>query len=320
MSPGHLVTLSGKGNMPIIIALLTGLLAFVLGYNLLYRRQLTLSASAQRVEDALTVQAVQPTQADPKSPEYRLAAAGIRSGNPRLMWLLINYGPAPVLFMAALAFGLPVFVALGAALVGFIAPQQWLAGRIKDRGRRMEADLPQVYVELLSVLRANPDVAPALAEVADGLEQEKGPTPLSAELWLAAQEAASTNVGRVQAMQNLQARAASVSVANLGLLLERYAQTGSGQGASFFEAFATGAANVQSILEARQRAQSKAAESMQSARLVPLLLGVTLFFFMSDPSFRNSFQLPLVQIVLGGAVVVMYAGYLIMGDMAREAV
>lgn len=305
--------------MELLIASLTGLLGFVLGYQLLYRRQLSLNRAEKRVADAYAVQAVL-TQADPKSPEYRLAAAGLRPSNPRLTWLLLNFSPAPALALIAALVGFPPLVVLGAALLGLIAPGQWLNSRAKERGRRIDQDLPHVYVELLAILRASPDIAPALAEIADGLEQEKGPSALSAELRLAAQEAASASVGRVQALQNLQARAASVSLANLGLLLERFAQTGAGQGGSFFEAFAAGAANVQSILEARQRAQAKAAESLQSARLVPMLLAATLLFFMSDPAFRASFSLPIVQLILAGSAVVMYLGYLLMGDMVREAV
>ena len=82
----------------------------------------------------------------------------------------------------------------------------------------------------------------------------------------------------------------------------------------------TAAENVQSIIEARQRAQAKAAEQMQAARIVPGLLIVTLVFFTRDPGFRYSFQVPLVQLALGLAAVMMYAGYSLMADMAREAV
>ena len=89
---------------------------------------------------------------------------------------------------------------------------------------------------------------------------------------------------------------------------------------TLFEAFMAGATNVQSILEARQRAQSKAAEQMQSARIIPALLAGALMFFMNDPAFRASFQMPVVQIALAGAVVVMYVGYTVMTDIAKEAV
>ena len=237
------------------------------------------------------------------------------------MLALLQWGPAAVALMGGLLIGLPVMLVAGLALVALAAPQMWLDGQIKDRGRQLDRELPQVYVELLATLRANPDIAAALAETAQGLELEKGPTAMSAELQLTATEAASSNIGREQALRNLQQRAASVSLANLGLLLERFAQTGAAaEGGSFFEAFVQGASNVQSILEARQKAQSKAAEQLGSARIIPVLLAGTLLFFMNDAAFRASFRLPMVQLILGGAVVVMFVGYIIMSDMAREAV
>ena len=305
--------------MEALIASLIALLAFVLAYRLLYQRQAARNEAEKRVAAAFTLPVEEPAP-NPKGPAQQLAAAGVRTEHPELVWAALIWGPGVAAFAVALAAGFPLPVVLGVAGIALVAPRQWLAGRAKDRGRQIDQDLPQAYVELLSILRASPDVAAALAEVAAGLEQAKGPTALSAELRLTAQEAALGNIGRGQALQNLQARSASVSLANLGLLLERFNQTGAGQGDSFFEAFATGAGNVQSILEARQRAQAKAAESLQSARLVPVLLGLTLLFFMSDPGFQGAFALPLVQLILAGALVVMYAGYLIMADMAREAV
>ena len=305
--------------MELLIAGLIGLAVFSLAYNLIYRRQVLRKETEKRLAAAY---APSPTAdgVDPKSPEYQLAAAGLPTDNPRLIWPLLNYGPAAAALIVTVGVGLPPLVALGAALVGLAAPRQWLDGRIKGRGRRLEADLPQVYVELLAILRANPDVAAALAETAAGLEREKGPNPMSDELRLTAQEASVAHVGRDQALRNLQLRAASVSLANLGLLLERFIQTGAGGGGSFFEAFVAGAGNVQAILEARQKAQAKAAEQMQSAKIVPALLAVTLLFFMGDVAFRAAFQLPIVQMALAGAAVVMYVGYVVMSDMAREAV
>lgn len=305
--------------MEFLIASLIALAAFGLSYNLLYRRRVVRTETERRLASAYSVTS-QETSAGPQSPEYRLAAAGLASGHPRLTWLLLNYGPAAAVLIVAVGAGLPPLVTLGAMLVALVAPRQWLSGRIKDRGRRLEADLPQVYVELLAILRASPDVAAALAEAAAGLEREKGPNPLSDELRLTAQEASLAHLGREKALRNLQLRAASVSLANLGLLLERFVQTGAGGGGSFFEAFAAGANNVQAILEARQKAQAKAAEQMQSARIVPALLAATLIFFMNDVVFRAAFQLPIVQLSLAGAAASMYLGYAVMSDMAREAV
>lgn len=305
--------------MEFLVALMVGILFYLLARQLLYRGKLRLSESEKRVAGAYSVQHILVT-ADPKSPEYKLAAAGIRTTNVPLTWLAVQWGGVLAALAMTVGFGFPPLVIGGAALLGLIAPRKWLDDKIKDRGRRIDADLPQVYVELLSILRANPDVASALGEVAAGLEEEKGPGPLSDELRLTASEAGSANVGRESAMRNLQQRAPSISLANLGLLLERFAQTGAGQGGSFFEAFMAGANNVQGILEARQKAQSKAAEQMQSAKIIPVMLAGAIMFFMNDVAFRASFQTTLVQAVLAGAVVIMYVGYMVMSDIAKEAV
>ena len=45
-----------------------------------------------------------------------------------------------------------------------------------------------------------------------------------------------------------------------------------------------------------------------------------MLFFMNDPGFRISFQVPLVQVALALAVAMMYFGYTIMADITREAV
>lgn len=303
--------------MELVIALLIAVLAFTLAYNLIYRHRLTASQASRKLYDLHQVDDGQ-GRVDPASPEYKLAQAGIRTATPVLTWALLNWGPPLGIFVIVVGVGFPLTVALAGAVIGFLAPRRWLDGKIKDRGRRIDDEIPKAYVRLLSVLRASPDVGLALSEVADTLELEKnGPTLLSIEFRVAAAEMADSNVGREEGLRRLQKRAASVSLSNLGLLLERFAQTG---GDRFYGSFETASQNVQGILDARQKAQSKAAEQMQSARIVPALLAVTLLFFMNDPGFATSFQLPLVQMALAGAAVVMFVGYGIMADIAREAV
>jgi Flp pilus assembly protein TadB len=305
--------------MEFAIALLAATAAFVAGYNLWYRRHAGRAASGRRVLAALAVPGALPG-ADPNSLEYRLAAAGIATDQPRLAWLLLAWLPAIGPVLVGLGAGFPPVVAASAGLVGLVAPRRWLDGRVKERGRRIDQELPIAYTRLGAILRASPDVASALHEVAASLETGKCPTPLSVELRQAAAEAAASEIGREEALRRLQKRAASASLANLGLLLERYDQTAAGQGGRFLESFETAAQNVQGILEARQRAKAKAAEQLQSARIVPVLLAVTMLFFMNDPGFRLSFQVPLVQVALGLAVGMMYFGYMLMADIAREAV
>jgi hypothetical protein len=41
---------------------------------------------------------------------------------------------------------------------------------------------------------------------------------------------------------------------------------------------------------------------------------------MNDPGFRTEFQVPIVQLALAGAALVMFVGYSIMADIAKEAV
>lgn len=302
-----------------LIALLAALAAFLLGYDHIYRRRLLRSAASRRLEAAMTPPGALLTS-DPQSLEYRLAAAGWQTDHPRLAWLALAWLPPIAALAIGLGTGFPIAVAGGAAIVAVVAPRRWLDGRVKQRGRRIDEALPTAYTRLGSILRASPDVASALAEVAASLEIGIGPTPLSTELRQTALEAASGEIGREEALRRLQRRAASTSLANLGLLLERFEQTGAGDGGRFYIAFDTAAQNVQGILEARQRAKAKAAEQLQSARIVPVLLAGTMLFFMNDPGFKLAFTVPLVQIALGLAVAMMYVGYTIMADIAREAV
>jgi hypothetical protein len=305
--------------MEYLITLLVALLAFLLGYDHIYRRHLLRSMAARRLEAALTPPGAL-LRADPQSLEYRLAAAGLPTDHPRLTWLALAWLPPAAVLLIMLSARFPIAVTGGATLVALIAPRRWLDGRVKQRGRRIDEALPTAYTRLGAILRASPDVASALGEVAASLEIGRDPTALSMELRQTALEASSGEIGREEALRRLQRRAASTSLANLGLLLERFEQTGAGNGGRFYEAFDTAAQNVQGILEARQRAKAKAAEQLQSARIVPVLLAGTMLFFMNDPGFRLSFTVPLVQIALGLAVAMMYFGYTIMADIAREAV
>ncbi len=308
--------------MEYIIALLIALLAFALGYALVYRGQLTAARSQQQFGKSYEPVAAAEPVVDMGSIEYKLAHAGVRAANPGLTWALLHWGPAAGAVAVTLFAGMPLTVALAAGAIGFIAPRQWLGGRIKDRGQRMDGEMPKAYVNLLSVLSANPDVGLAMSEVADTLELEhSGPTLLSTEFRITVSEMADNQIGREEGLRRMQKRAASVSLSNLGLLLERFAQTAAGGGGSrFYSAFETAAQNVQGILDARQRAQAKAAEQIQSARIIPGLLAATMLFFMSDVSFAASFRLPMVQIALAATVVVMFIGYGIMSDIAKEAV
>lgn len=303
--------------MEYIIALLTASLAFTIAYTLIYRQRLTSSRASKQLHDTVKLYDGA-DKADPASAEYKLAQAGIRAANPPLTLTLLYWGPALAIVIVALGIGIPFAIAAAGSLIGLIAPRRWLGGRVTDRGRRIDEEIPKAYVRLLSVLRASPDTASALNEVADTLELEKsGPTMLSVEFRVTAAEMVNPDIGREEGLRRMQKRAATTSLANLGMLLERFAQTG---GDRFYASFETASQNVQGILDARQKARAKAAEQIQSARIIPGLLAVTLLFFMNDPGFRTSFQILIVQIAMAGAVLIMFVGYSVMSDIAKEAV
>ncbi len=193
--------------MEYIIALLIALQASALGYTFVYRGQLTATQTGQQLDKAYKPASVVTSTVDTASPEYKLAQAGVRTVNPALTWALLHWGPAAACIAVSLFAGMPMTVALAAGAIGFVAPRQWLAGRIKDRGRRMDGEMPKAYVQLLSVLSANPDVALALSEVADTLELEhSGPTPLSTEFRIAVAEMADNKIGREEGLRRMQKR------------------------------------------------------------------------------------------------------------------
>jgi Flp pilus assembly protein TadB len=303
--------------MELIIASLVALLAFLLFCQLVYRHRLAASKAARALSDMYRVEDHR-SEEDPESPEYKLAQAGVRTSNPALTWALLRWGPPVAAFIIAIGVGFPFIVAIAAGAIGLVAPRKWIEGRIKDRGRRTDDEVPKGYVRLLSVLRASRDAALALDEVAATLELERnGPTLLSTEFRTTAAEMLDSNIGREEGLRRLERRAASVSLANLALLLERFTQAG---GDRFYSTFETAAQNVQGILDARQKARARAAEQMQITKFVPALLAALLLYFMNDPGFALAFREPRIQIALAVTAVIMFAGYLVMTDMAKEAV
>lgn len=316
---GSALNLFAGPAVPLLIATLVGLVAGLLGYQLLFRQRALSSASEKRLATAFTVADEDDRVVDPKSAEFKLAQAGIKAANPPVALAMIQYGPALAAFIVGMGLALPIVMTIAIALIAFIAPAQWLSNKAKDRSKELEADLPQVYIELMATLQANPDVPNALLEIAAGIERAKGRRPINEELRQTAREALSAQVGRIQAYRNLQGRSASISLANLALLIERYEQTGAGAGGSFFAAFRDGAENVQTILEARMRSKAKAQENMMAAWMIPAIMAFALLFFMQDPTFGMSFTYPMVQLGLGAAVIIMYVGFMVMSDIVREA-
>ncbi|MEI7849881.1 MAG: hypothetical protein WCK35_29075, partial [Chloroflexota bacterium] len=74
------------------------------------------------------------------------------------------------------------------------------------------------------------------------------------------------------------------------------------------------------ILMARNRASARAGDGMVSVMTLPGVLVLVLGYLSLDPLIAKSLHSLVVQLVLGGVVLTMVAGYFIMRSMIQEAV
>jgi Flp pilus assembly protein TadB len=207
--------------------------------------------------------------------------------------------------------GLPS-IAVGVALTGL--PFGYLREKARNRGRKIDEVLAIALSRMAPGIQISRGLGDVLEEVAISLQTER-PNPLSIELQRTAQELRTRSTE--QALKDLATRSPSVSLSNVAMLLESYNRAGGGQYAQVFGETATA---IQRILAVRTHAQAKAAQPLQSARLIPLMLGGVLLVMASDPATRTSFNEPLVQVALALAIGVMVGGYLWMRNEVQKVV
>lgn len=217
-----------------------------------------------------------------------------------------------VVLLMGLALGLPVIFGLVLGALAAMTPAAWLNGRVKARAQQVETELPLALQRLAVNIRLNPDVAEALAAVAETLPQD---SPLAAELKRTARE--SRTGGQNQALEAFEQRAQllSPSLATVAFQLQRYAEKG---GAAFGEAFIAAAENLHRILAGRNKGEAKAAEAMGAIKIIPAMLGLVMLYFMSDPTMRATFQRPVMQLFMVGLVMWMALGYWFMRGLVEE--
>jgi Flp pilus assembly protein TadB len=120
-----------------------------------------------------------------------------------------------------------------------------------------------------------------------------------------------------EALRHLSQRSPSLSLANVALLLESFHRAGGGQ---YADVVSETALAIQNIIAIRNHASAKASQSLQAAKMIPPILGFVLFIMMTDPVTRDSFHMPLAQIVIALAMGVMLAGYLVMRNEVVKVV
>ena len=264
------------------------------------------------LNDMYTLESAKSMQAlDPASLEYQLLAAGLTL--KPVTFQVMTYGASLAAF------------ALGAALLGWLvgvvlagiawyAPQAWLKDKVQGRGKAIDKILPIAIGRIAAGLLAGGSPSEVLQETADSLDIE-GKNPLAPELSLTAVEMRVKD--RQEALRSLAERSPSTSLANLAMLLDGYMDAGGGK---YADTLLSISSRVQQILMARNRASAKAGDVMVSVMTLPGVLILVLGYLSVDPLIAKSLHSLVVQLVLGGVVLTMVAGYFIMRSMIQEAV
>jgi len=288
--------------------LLIGLVAAFLVLFLFYPRQ----TKTGLLNEAYTLDGTRALQnLSPQSLEYRLVAAGVQL-KPATFNLFV-YGGAAAAFAVGAAF-LGGVVGLVAAGITWYAANAWLGDKAQSRGKEIDKVLPIAVGRIAAGLLAGGSTADVLQQVADSLDLE-GANPLSPELALTAAEMKSKEAEA--ALIALGERSPSTSLANLATLLIGYVRAG---GSKYAATLMDISGRVQQILMARNRAQAKAGDVMISVFTMPVVLVLVLGYLSMDPIIKASLRAGPVQLVLGGVMVAMLAGYFIMRSMIQEAV
>lgn len=290
-----------------IIFLIALLCAFLVLWLFYPRREKTgVLSDMYAVDSARTLQSL-----DPKSLEYRLVAAGVQL-KPVTFNLFVAGAMLAAFILGAVVLG-PI-VGLVLTGVAWYAPNAWLEDKAKSRGKEIDKVLPIAVGRIAAGLLAGGSPSDVLQQVAESLYLE-GPNQLSAELSLTAAEMRSRD--RHAALYALGARSPSTSLSNLATLLEGYLDAG---GSKYAETLMDISQRVQEILTARNRAAAKAGDVMVSVVTLPAVMGLLLAYLSQDPLISQSLRAGPVQMVIGGSILAMVAGYFILRSMVQEAV
>ena len=263
------------------------------------------SRSARRLHDAETVELVEGLADLPKGTwKYKLMEAHLNLSTNQFYLLAIVLGITGILL--SWVFFIPGLPSLAVGGVLAYLPFGYVQEKARSRGRMIDEKLSIALSRIAPGLQVNRGLDEVLEEVAKSLNSE-GSNPLSPELLKTAKDIRTRNTE--QALRDLAKRSPSLSLANVAMLLESYHRAGGGQYAQVFSETAT---SIQRIIAVRTQAMAKATQPLQSARLIPLMLGGVLLVMLKDAATRASFSEPMVQIAMSLAIGVMVLGYLLM--------
>jgi Flp pilus assembly protein TadB len=228
--------------------------------------------------------------------QFRMASLGLGLAGALISWFFFIPG-------------LPALM-IGGMLV--YAPFAYLNERALSRGLRIDEHLPLALSRIAAGLQAGRGLDEVLETTGNSLPEG---SPLTGELARAAQDIRTGSA--MEAMSKMAERSPSPSLANVAMLLESYLRAGGGQYAGVVS---EAAVQIQRVISVRNHARARAAQALQAARLIPLIMGGVLVMMSQDPATAESFRSVPVQIAIAIAMGVMLVGFLMMRREIRRVV
>ncbi|MBL8080487.1 MAG: hypothetical protein JNM55_21125 [Anaerolineales bacterium] len=299
-------------DLALIISGLAGLIVLILGWETSGRWVFLSTRAQRRLQQAETPLAQEDSllHLPSGSLERKLLEAG-------LPWSVFQFRLGSLLLgiagmFLAWQFFIPGLPALVAGVIFAFAPTSYLNERALSRGLRIDEHLPVALSRIAAGLQAGRGLDEVLETTGGSLPQG---SPLIDELVKGARDIRTGDAK--DAMRKLSERSASPSLANVGMLLESYLRAGGGQ---YSNVVTEAAVQIQRVIAVRNHARAKAAQALQTARLIPIIMGGVLIVMAGDPATAESFLTFAVQIVVALTMGVMLLGFLMMRREIRRVV
>lgn len=305
--------MSDPSLLMLLIAGLAAAAVLILGWEVSGRWAYLRSRTVRRLADAEAIEFVEALSDLPKtSLQHQLMEAGFQISS--LQFVLAATGAGVSGALLAWMFFIPGLPALAVGgILGYL-PFAFVSDRAKSRGREIDKKLPLALSRIATGLQANNGLSEVLEKTAISMKAE-GENPLTPELLKTARDLNVMDAS--EALRNLSKRSPSLSLANVAMLLDSFHRAGGGQ---YADVVSETALAIQNIIAIRNHASAKASQPLQAAKVIPLILGFVLFIMMTDPVTRESFRMPLAQIVIALSMGFMIVGYLVMRNEVVKVV
>lgn len=264
-------------------------------------------ALAPRTGQALAVYRAPAAEAGP-AVDINSALGLVKPAYSRYVYAGAALGALGVLLLM----GMPLAPAIGGAALAYILADEFLRGKTRKARLAIEQELPTFVSRLGGMLLVTNSPRTAVEEITATLLPHK---PL--RIWLERLLAGWASQGEAfLADAHLEANRISPLLGLTVYQIRRLTETG---GAGFTKAFATTAAELSAILEARAVAGSKAEGARQAVLTMLVIMAVILAIMLASPTIRQGYANPTAQLIAAGALGVMAFGYIQLNGMIADA-